>query len=351
MEAWFTSQDGAQPHRPKRQPSPRPPRQTKKDQDLQKRARVMELLGEPASQDETHFRHSHWRARRQRITEILESIGTHELTLNRWRNCGATAVVEYSAALERFRLRASYCHCRHCEPCMRAKANTIAENLRRRLEQKADGRYRFITFTLAQDNEPLADRIRRLITAFKRLRAMKPWKRRSRGGLFTLEVKLTPAGWHPHLHVIDEGGFIHQRDLADLWHKATGDSFIIDIRQLADPKEAAFYVTKYVTKGVNQEVWQSTDAAQEFVTAMKGVRSVSTYGSWRGLKLTRALNDSTDWTAVCRLDVLLAKMRAGDSWATAVYHALRPPGAADELIRGPPLFPHGRPPPILDLIQ
>ena len=273
---------------------------------------------------ETNFRHSHWKAKRAQVLAALASAGASAFELDRFTQCGSNCTVERSPSLKKLRLRACYCKNRHCEPCMRAKANKIAGNLRNRLEQEADGRYRFITLTLKHNTAPLRDQIKRLYASFKKMRGYAAWADTQRGGAVALEVKWKPetGRWHPHLHIISEGDFLHKRDLSNDWLKATTDSSIVDIRQLDSAKDAAHYVAKYVTKGTNGEVWQNADAAQEWITAMKGVRTVLTYGTWRGYKLLQVRQEATDWIPVTTLPNLYGAIERNEEWAMALMKQL-----------------------------
>jgi hypothetical protein len=50
---------------------------------------------------------------------------------------------------------------------------------------------------------------------------------------------------------------MRKEDLSAAWHKATGDSMIVDIRAIASGKDVVHYVCKYITKGTSPQVWQS----------------------------------------------------------------------------------------------
>lgn len=277
-----------------------------------------------ATETELHFRHGHWKARRQRIIGHLRRAGTPWHQMQRVENCGAACVIEWSEKLGKRRLRASYCRSRHCEPCMRAVANVMAGNLARRLRERPRGRYRFITLTLTHTKAPLVDQLRKLLKSFKKLREQKWWKTSKRGGAFTVEVKHNGTHWHPHLHIIDEGGFIPFQKLSDEWRKVTGDSYVVHVRQLTSGDDAAHYLTKYVTKSTDASVWQSDDLAQEWITSSKGLRRCATYGSWRGFQLTHVEPAADDWIKECRLDDLLRRAAAGEQHAKLVRELLAP---------------------------
>jgi hypothetical protein len=120
------------------------------------------------------------------------------------------------------------------------------------------------------------------------------------------------------LHLVTEGDYLPVAELSEAWRKATGDSFVVDVRKLDDASHAAWYLAKYITKGTSVDVWQDPDAAQEWVLASKGVRTCGTFGSWRGFRLLAHDDQPDDWQPVCSLDQLLARSRAGERWASDV---------------------------------
>jgi hypothetical protein len=255
----------------------------------------------------------------------LPMAGTGRRAMENFANCGADCVIEYCTEEKRYRLRASYCHCRHCEPCMKAKASLLAANLKEKLEENAPWRYRFITLTLRSTPTPLTDQIKRLYQSYKKLRATKLWKNSQTGGAAMLEVKWHAATrtWHPHLHIVSEGTYLNSRDLSQTWHEITGDSYIVDIRRLQHAKDAAFYVAKYVSKGTNNEVWDDQQAAIEWICAMRGVRTAATFGKWRGYKLLKKPEQKGVWKAVDLLRHVCSRARQGDEIAIRFLEGLR----------------------------
>lgn len=295
---------------------------TRDNKQFDHHAKLQALMVPPASPTETTFRHSHWQARRARIRQALCTCGMRDLGLNRWDECGSQCTVEYSPSLARFRLRANYCKCRFCEPCMRSKANRIAANLRDKLSLDVGQKNRFVTLTLAHSDTPLREQINRLYKSFKKLRGLPLWKASQVGGAFMLEVKRSKTGWHPHLHIITQGNFIAQAELSNAWHRITGDSFIVDVQLIKEDRATAHYVTKYITKACNAEVWNDPSHAQEFVLAMKGIRTCATFGSWRKLRLTAVTETADDWQPLCSLDKLFAAVTAKDPQALQILHEL-----------------------------
>ena len=297
----------------------------------------MSRVVEPADPLETTFRHSHWKDKRARVRAILTSCNLNEFKLDAFDQCGSACRVEWSETEQRYRLSANYCHSRHCEPCMRSKANRMAANLKKRLREKPDGRYRFLTLTLRHSKTPLKDQLNRLYESFKKLRNTKFWKESQNGGVAIVEIKrqANSGKWHPHLHIISEGAFIRQAELSAQWQKITGDSKIVDIRALKSGDDAAHYVSKYITKGTSNDVWKDTNAAQEWVISTKGLRTCTTFGKWRGFKLLAIDKSTKDWAKVDSLVNLINRARSGEEHAANLLAILRPPGDADAPGRRP----------------
>jgi hypothetical protein len=311
--------------------------------------------------EETKFRHSHWQEKREKVTAALAAVNASTSSQAAFQCCGAAVTIEWSPSEKRYRCRGSYCHSRHCEPCMRQKANIMARNLQTKIGDNPDQSYRFLTFTLRHGpSDELAPMIKRLIAAWRKLRATDLWhhgehaadkllktnrKKISRaevlrthgsrgqtGGCAIIEVKWSKAGgWHPHLHIISEGSWCDAAALSAAWLKITGDSFAVDIRQLHDAKGAAFYLGKYVKKGSNNEIWDDESARNEWLTATKGVRTAATFGSWRGFALTTFVPTTTDWKPIATLTAVHNAAANGDEWALSIMMNLTPSSNPEEV--------------------
>jgi hypothetical protein len=244
---------------------------------------------------------------------------------------------------------------------MRQKANIMARNLQQKIEDTPDAKFRFITFTLKHSpGDPLLPMIEKLITSWRKLRSTDLWlhgehaadkllkknrKKMSRaevldlhgsrgqhGGAAILEVKWSKkGGWHPHLHIIAEGHWVADSALSAEWKRITGDSDIIDIRPLSDAKGAAYYLGKYVKKGSNDEIWTNPAAANEWLTAIKGVRTAATFGAWRGFALTTFASSTNDWKPVCSYTKLHRAAANGEEWALAIAVNIQPSAHPDEV--------------------
>lgn len=279
-----------------------------------------------ATPSELKWRHQHWWNTREKIRNHLRTGVLGMGLYDRFSNCGAMASVQWSKQNQTHRVSAVLCKSRHCEPCMRQKAGRIAGNLKEKMRKCPPGSFRFLTLTLRHDRDTrLKPQIARILKHFRALRALPVWKKTQRGGAFTLEIKHTPNGWHPHLHVIAEGNWMSRDALRDAWIKITGDSFQADIRRIPDADALAGYVVKYVTKSTSKEVWDNDAIAKEYLEGVKGTRTCATLGSWRGLKLTEPKIKVDDWEHVASLAQVMQDAKDRQPYALAIILSLRPP--------------------------
>jgi len=288
------------------------------------------------TEDELEFRHLNWAVTREKIGKHMVAAGVSSSAMDRWRNCGAECVIEWSESLQRYRLRGSYCHSRHCRPCARTKALLITKNLANKLTAEGadcQHKYKFLTLTFRGNTTPLKSQLTRAYACLRKLRATSMWKNNVNGGSASLESKWKKvyvdgkpqSHWHPHFHIIYDGDPIDQARLSKAWHDITGDSFMVDIKQVKSTKDAAFYVSKYITKGVNDDMWDDPEAAKEWINATAGLRVCATFGSWRGFRLTQVdvMQLAKDWTCVGILDTLCQQVRAGSEHAMILMRILR----------------------------
>lgn len=295
-----------------------------RDKRFEATARFYEHTCQPATREELWWRHGCWWNLRQRVRESLVRTAANVFQLDRFDNCGGDCGVEYSASLNKHRLRACYCKNRHCQPCAKAKANLIARNLRNELANKPKHQHRFITLTLRHTTTPLADQIKKLYRSFKKLRNRPLWKKSQDGGAFMLEVKHTKTGWHPHLHIISAGRFINKFELSREWREVTGDSEIVDVRSIDREKDVVHYVCRYVAKGSAVEIWQTPELADEFVISTRHVRACQTFGTWRGFRLLACPKSATDWKPIASLNKVWNAARNDEAWAVAILQSLLP---------------------------
>jgi hypothetical protein len=134
------------------------------------------------------------------------------------------------------------------------------------------------------------------------------------GGVAILEIKYFPETnrWHPHLHIVAEGHYIPHAILKTAWAKASRTSSIVDVRAIPRNDKVVQYVTKYATKPFDSSFIRLPERLDEAIIAMRGVRSVTTFGSWRGLKLSDV--ESTGlWLRVDDLHEVVKRHLAGET--------------------------------------
>jgi hypothetical protein len=265
-----------------------------------------------------------------------------------FESCGMNIrVLQDTADPHRFKLVGNYCHDRWCTPCATERARTIARNV---LELAGTTRLRFMTLTLKAKPVSLDARVGELRAYFSRLKRTALWKRSVKAGIACLEVKRykTVDGWHCHYHVLFHGKYIERLALARTWLTITTDSDIVDIRLARDRKNAAHYITRYVSKPLDMDCARNDDLLDEAVRALKGVRLMDTFGSWRGHPLTQS-DDNAEWVDVGTLDGLLLAAYHGNAYATQLISDLRRTGMTEALAAAshyvPPIAP--RPPPAI----
>ena len=281
------------------------------------------------------FRHSGWSRHRQLVADSLDRTGQSWNRRNSFIDCGSHAYVMRSVEdPTNYRIAGSCCHDRFCLPCAKGRAHTIAGNV---LEFIRDVEIRFLTLTIKTDQQPLAWQIDKLYTAFQALRRTKLWRCRVTGGVAFLEVKRSDRAnrWHPHLHCLITGKFIDTRKLSAIWHKITGDSFIVDIQRPKSDEQVLGYVTKYASKPFNNTFINKPGWLDEAVEALAGRKLALTFGTWRGLKLS-PIPDPGAWEYVAPLGDLLEKAGRNDPDALVILASLGCDDLGEILPRPPP---------------
>jgi len=174
------------------------------------------------------------------------------------------------------------CRDRMCPRCQRARGGHLKTKVAA-LVAKFNAP-RLLTLTLRNHPEgELSTMLDRLSRNFRCLRASPFWKEHVIRGCYTIEVTFNKASrtWHAHLHAITDGGFMRQAALSDLWKSLTGDSSIVDIRAINDRDKSARYISSYVAKPIDGELWEAAQVV-EFALATRGRRMVHTFGKAHG---------------------------------------------------------------------
>jgi hypothetical protein len=97
-------------------------------------------------------------------------------------------------------------------------------------------------------------------------------------GCGVLAVLEPHASLSPHIHAIVYGPYVPQETLSCAWQALTGDSFIVDIRQIRNVSDALEYVFKYVSKPPTN--LRNADDMAVYVAITRGMRRLHSYGVW-----------------------------------------------------------------------
>ena len=157
---------------------------------------------------------------------------------------------------------------------------------------KADS-LRFLTLTVRSNEKPLAEQLDDLYGWYRELRRRKAWKRHVRGAIATVEITRNEetGEWHPHLHVICDGEFWHQRDISIEWGEVTGGSTIVDIRRINKRSSVARYIAKYASKPANMDGWPP-EAICEYAAGVHRRRMLITSGRMHNVPIDGDIESS-----------------------------------------------------------
>lgn len=269
------------------------------------RKSVSALLAEPPEPYElvTGFRHSGWSRQRDLIFSAFRKLVLRYNRIEAFRVCGSSNwILRSKSEPELFRLVPDFCHDRFCVPCSRVRQATIRSNLASHLH---DGPYRFLTLTIRHGSEPLSVLLRKLYSSFRKLRQRALWRDNVNGGASFLELSYNPEthSWHPHLHCVLEGRYIHRPDLVKLWFSCTGDSTGVYIKMVRQREHVIDYISKYVTKPLSAKAIDEPELLAEAILCLKSKRMLVTFGCWKGWKLTRPTGND-EWEMYCHENAL-----------------------------------------------
>lgn len=263
-------------------------------------------------------RHAGWSSRRRRIYDAMVHADCSPNRAARFAHCGAGFwVLRKRDDHDTIKLVPDTCHDRFCEVCGNHRQHVIRTNLKNRIEPHP---HRFLTLTLKNDGVSLSTLLDKLLRCFKRLRASTFWREKVRGGAAFIELSANQENgrWHPHLHAIVDGKFMDHETLRRLWLSITGDSFVLDIRLIRDPKQVANYITKYATKPLPAKIVDRPYLLEEAIAALVGRKLCYTFGTWSRWSLLKPLTDE-DWETFCHANELPFHMTRPNDYATRIH--------------------------------
>ncbi len=168
--------------------------------------------------------------------------------LTRFRECRTKAWYYGVIATGQIIRKSNSCNLRWCPLCARAKANSIARNVKDWLDHAWHPK--MLTLTMKHSNAPLKQQLDDLHKHVRKLRISKLFRSKCRGGILFYQVHRSKNDgfWHLHIHLLIDSHYIPQDQLSKLWLKITGTSNVVDIRSVRDNEYASKEVSRYCAK-------------------------------------------------------------------------------------------------------
>jgi len=217
---------------------------------------------------------------------------------SRLGSCRKYAWFVQSSVTNRLRVMSTRCKLRWCPICRDVSRMIVTKAVEEWLQfQKYP---KMITLTLKHSDDPLQLQIQRIYTCFQKLRKRAYFQRLITGGVWFFQLKFNhdTEQWHPHIHCLVAGKFLPHKRLQMLWHKITGDSYVVDIRAVKDVEGCSNEVARYATSPADITA-VDLERAVEIYYATKGKRICGSWGSARTLVLKPTPLDNTgEWTKV-----------------------------------------------------
>lgn len=213
-------------------------------------------------------------------------------------NCRTSAWFIRNIESGKVSIASSSCGLRWCPLCAQARSNFIRHSVSEWLTKAKHPK--FLTMTLKHSAEPLADQVNRLYSSFRKLRKIKNFKKLVSGGVWFFQLCRNEkrGEWHPHLHCIVTGDYIPYKMLRTMWLKITGDSDVVDIRIVQNPKKVADYVARYAARPAELST-MSIKLAKELYSAMHGKRLCGKWGLFTKVDLSVKRNpDMKGWEKI-----------------------------------------------------
>ncbi len=198
-----------------------------------------------------------------------------------------------------------------CPDCASDRAARLSRQTELKIAeamQTNSGRLCLLTLTIK--NTPTYEggllKLKENFTKFKR---SKVWREHIKGYFASFEHTENPKtdDFHVHLHLIVlRGKFWSQSDISDAWRSVTGDSFIVDIRQIKDIHKGVKEVCKYIVKSV--DLLKMTDEKfRQVIELKKGTRMFISGGCFYNVKLDDDADDADEG-----IFSQFAELKAGD---------------------------------------
>lgn len=187
--------------------------------------------------------------------EFLRENGVPEdsFRASRLKHCRTRAYFEAHDDTRMVRVSSNHCRDRWCPLCARSRALQIGASLLDWLRTVEAPK--LLTLTLRHTTAPLADQLDALLKHRKNLMRRPLLRRAWKGGVWVIQITYNGVTgcWHPHLHILLDGGFVLHATIVKLWREITHGSSVVDVRTVRSAPYAANYVARYVSRPVCPE--------------------------------------------------------------------------------------------------
>jgi hypothetical protein len=176
-----------------------------------------------------------------------------------------------------------------CPDCAAERANRLSRQTEAKIAEAMKtnkGRLCFLTLT-TKNAATLDGGLVKLKKSFANFKRKKNFKNHIKGYFGAFEYTFNPKtnDFHIHLHlIILRGKFWNQSDISDAWRDVTGDSFIVDIREIKNAHKGVKEVCKYPMKPTDL-MTMPDDKFLEVVRMKKGTRMFVSGGCFYNVKL------------------------------------------------------------------
>jgi hypothetical protein len=202
-----------------------------------------------------------------------------------------------------------------CPDCASERAARLSKQTEAKIAEVMktnSGRLCFLTLTIK--NTPTFEAgLSKLKKDFAKLKRKKAFKQHIKGYFGAFEHTYNPKtkDFHVHLHLIVlRGKFWNQSDISDTWREVTGDSFIVDIREIKDIRKGVKEIAKYIVKSTDL-MKMPDDKFREVVEMKKGTRMFVSGGCFYNVKLDDA--DDGDGDGADDVFSQFADLKEGDA--------------------------------------
>lgn len=217
---------------------------------------------------------------------------------SRLGQCRKFAWFVQSSVTNKLRVMSSRCKLRWCPICRDVSRMIVTTSVNEWLYIQQYPK--MITLTLKHSDEDLSVQIKKLYDCFRKLRRRAYFQRLITGGVWFFQLKFnhTTKQWHPHVHCLVAGKFLPHNQLKNLWHKITGDSYVVDIRPVKDLESCSNEVARYATSPADITA-VTLNRALEIYSATKHRRICGSWGSAKSITLKPTpLEDTGEWSKV-----------------------------------------------------